>query len=64
MLKGASGGVQDGIEARAMIFKLALATAIDTGVAAYRCPAWMRSAMGDKFGTVRWGQSATRRSRP
>ena len=42
-----------GVEARAMILKLALATATDAGAVACRCPAWTRSAMGDRCGAVR-----------
>ena len=42
-----------GVGARAMILKLALATATDAGAIACRCPAWTRSAMGDRCGAVR-----------
>ena len=42
-----------GVKARAMILKLALATATDAGAVAYCCPAWTRSAMGDRCGAVR-----------
>jgi len=64
VLKRAPGGFQGGVGAQAVILKLALATATDAGAAAYRCPAWMSFAMGDKCGAVRRGRSATRRSRP
>ena len=56
--------VKAAVGARAMILKLALATATETGADAYRCPAWMRSAMGDKCDVARRGRSATRHSRP
>ena len=38
---------------RAVILKLALATATDAGANACRCPALTRSAMGDRCGAVR-----------